>query len=280
MKALSYRHDGRSTYGLLIDGVVYEAAAAFRERHVNLRALLESGALADLPGNLDAEGTAEARVQYLPVIPAPDKTICVGVNYRPHAEEMGRTLPEHPLLFVRFAGSQVGHRESLVKPATSVQYDYEGELAVIIGRPAWRVARSDALAVIAGFACFMDGSVRDWQQHSSQFTAGKNFRRSGALGPWLVTLDELPDPASLRLMTRVNGELMQDGRLGDLIFDIPQLIAYCSSFTELLPGDVLVTGTPGGVGAARNPPRWLDAGDTVEIDVGPVGVLCNTVTTE
>lgn len=277
VKALSYRRDGRATYGLLIDGVVYEAAAALRERHADLRALLDAGVLADLPGNLEAEGTAEALVQYLPVIPVPDKTICVGVNYRPHAEEMGRGIPEHPLLFVRFAGSQVGHRESLAQPAVSVRYDYEGELAVIIGRRAWRVARSDAIDAIAGFACFMDGTVRDWQQHSSQFTAGKNFRASGALGPWLVTRDEVPDPASLRLTTRVNGELMQDGRLADLIFDIPHLIEYCSSFSELLPGDVLVTGTPGGVGAARKPPRWLVAGDTVEIDLGPVGVLCNTV---
>ncbi len=279
MKALSYRHEGRATYGLLVDGVVYEAAAPLRKRHADLRALLEADALRDLPESLEAEGTAESRVRYLPVIPVPDKTICVGVNYRPHAAEMGRGLPEHPLLFVRFPGSQVGHRQTLAQPAVSLRYDYEGELAVIIGRPAWQVDRRDAFEVIAGFACFMDGSVRDWQQHSSQFTAGKNFRQSGALGPWLVTRDEVPDPATLRLTTRVNGELMQDGRVADLIFDIPALIEYCSSFCELLPGDVLVTGTPGGVGAARIPPRWLAAGDTVEIDLGPVGILCNTVAT-
>jgi 2-keto-4-pentenoate hydratase/2-oxohepta-3-ene-1,7-dioic acid hydratase in catechol pathway len=279
VKALSYRIAGRASYGLLVDGVAYEATRAFRERHEDLRAVLRAGALALLPENLEARGVAEADVEYLPLIPRPDKVICVGVNYRPHAAEMGRPLPEHPLLFVRFADSQVGHRQALIHPALSTRYDYEGELAVIIGKPARRLQRAEAFGVIAGYACFMDGSVRDWQQHSSQFTAGKNFRHSGALGPWLVTRDEIPDPASLTLCTRVNGELMQEGRLADLIFDIPTLIAYCSSFAELLPGDVLATGTPGGVGAARQPPRWLNPGDRVEIDLGRVGALCNTVVT-
>jgi 2-keto-4-pentenoate hydratase/2-oxohepta-3-ene-1,7-dioic acid hydratase in catechol pathway len=279
VKALSYRIDDRATYGLLADGLVYEATRPFRLRHDDLRAVLRAGALALLPENLEPRGIAEAEVEYLPLIPRPDKVICVGVNYRPHAEEMGRPLPEHPLLFVRFAGSQVGHRQALVHPGLSAHYDYEGELAVIIGKPARHVQRAQAFDVVAGYSCFMDGSVRDWQQHSSQFTAGKNFWRSGALGPWLVTHDEIPDPASLTLCTRINGELMQEGRLADLIFDIPTLIAYCSSFAELSPGDVLVTGTPGGVGAAKRPPCWLAPGDRVEIDLGAVGVLCNTVAT-
>jgi 2-keto-4-pentenoate hydratase/2-oxohepta-3-ene-1,7-dioic acid hydratase in catechol pathway len=279
VKALSYRIAGRASYGLLVDGVVHEATGVFRERHEDLRAVLRADALRLLPQNLEARGIAEADVEYLPLIPRPDKVICVGVNYRPHAEEMGRPLPEHPLLFVRFADSQVGHRQALIHPGLSGHFDYEGELAVIIGKPARHVQYAQAFDVIAGYACFMDGSVRDWQQHSSQFTAGKNFWRSGALGPWLVTRDEIPDPATLTLCTRVNGELLQEGRLKDLIFDIPTLVAYCSSFAELLPGDVLVTGTPGGVGAARQPPRWLAPGDRIEIDLGKVGALCNTVVT-
>ena len=171
-------------------------------------------------------------MRYLPVIPDPDKTLCVGVNYRPHAEEMGRPLPGRPLLFVRFPSAQVGHREPLVRPALSLEYDYEGELAIVIGRPAWRIEPSAAFDVIAGYTCFMDGSVRDWQRHSTQFTAGKNFRASGAAGPYLVTRDEIVDPAGLALATRVNGETLQEGRLADLVFDIPTLVAYCATFTE------------------------------------------------
>jgi len=273
VKALSFRVADRDTYGVLRDGRAHEAEPAFRARFPDLRAVIAAGALDKLADALVADGTEEASLSWLPPIPNPDKTICVGVNYRPHAAEMGRTPPEHPLLFVRFPGSQVGHRQPLVRPSASAAYDYEGELAVVIGRPAWQVSRARAFDVIAGYCAFMDGTVRDWQRHTTQYTAGKNFRHSGAVGPWLCTRDEIADPGRLVLETRVNGEVRQQGRLADLIFDIPALVAYVSAFTELLPGDVIATGTPGGVGAGREPPAWLVPGDTVEVDLGPVGTL-------
>ncbi len=207
------------------------------------------------------------------------KILCVGVNYRPHIAEMGREVPDHPVVFTRFPASLVGDGEPLLRPQVSEQYDFEGELAVVIGRPARHVPREDALAYVAGYCCFMDGSVRDWQRHTSQFTPGKNFDRSGAIGP-MVAATDIPDPAVLELTTRVNGEAMQRGRVADLVFDVPTLIAYCSTFTELLPGDVIATGTPGGVGAARTPAVWLRSGDVVEVEIDGIGVLRNPVRDE
>ena len=207
------------------------------------------------------------------------KILCVGVNYRPHIEEMGREVPEYPVVFVRFAQSLVGDGEAIVRPAVSEQFDFEGELAVVIGRDAHRVSRDEALDCVRGYCCFMDGSVRDWQQHTMQFTPGKNFDRSGAIGP-IVAADDIPEPAALELTTRVNGEIMQQGSVADLVFDIPALIEYCSAFTTLRPGDVIATGTPGGVGAARTPPVWLRHGDVVDVEISPIGVLTNTVRDE
>ena len=230
--------------------------------------------------NVRETGLRPAEIRYLPLIPNPDKVICVGVNYRPHVEEMGRDLPEKPVLFVRFAASLVGHQEPIIRTRVSEQYDFEGELAIVIGSRARHVAREQAYECVAGYTCFMDGTVRDWQRHTAQFTPGKNFHQSGALGPTLATPDEVPDPASLSLTTRVNGQLMQQGSLDELIFDIPALIEYCSTFAELLPGDIISTGTPGGVGAARQPPLWLRAGDIVEVDIGEIGCLQNKVRDE
>ncbi len=207
------------------------------------------------------------------------KILCVGVNYRPHIEEMGREIPAFPVVFIRFASSLVGSDEPLIRPHASQQFDFEGELAVVIGRPARHVTRADAFDYIAGYCCFLDGSVRDWQRHTPQFTAGKNFDRSGAIGP-MVPADKVPDPRVLELTTRVNGEVMQQGRVADLVFDIPTLIEYCSTFTELQPGDVIATGTPGGVGAARKPPVWLRDGDLVEVEISGIGVLRNPVRDE
>lgn len=280
MKALSFEIDGRESYGLQTGRAIREANAGFRRRYADLRAVLTADALAELENHCGTGELEAGSVRFLPTIPRPDKVICVGVNYRRHVEEMGRQIPEQPMLFVRFPDSQVGHREALVKPAVSAQYDFEGELAVIVGRPARHVSRADALNYIAGYTCFMDGSVRDWQRHTSQFTPGKNFRMSGAMGPYLVTGDEIPDVSELTVATRVNGTLMQQASLADLIFDIPALIEYCSTFAELLPGDVIATGTPGGVGAARTPPVWLGVGDTVEVDIGQVGCLSNPVRAE
>lgn len=207
------------------------------------------------------------------------KILCVGVNYRPHIEEMGREIPDFPVVFTRFESSLVGPDEPVIRPLASEQFDFEGELAIVIGKPARHVSRADALEYVAGYCCFLDGSVRDWQRHTGQFTAGKNFDRSGAIGP-MVPAADVPDPAALELTTRVNGEVMQRGRVADLVFDIPVLIEYCSTFTQLQPGDVIATGTPGGVGAARKPPVWLRDGDLVEVEISGIGVLRNPVRDE
>jgi len=207
------------------------------------------------------------------------KILCVGVNYRPHIEEMGREIPEYPVVFVRFPGSLVNDGEAMLRPRVSEQYDFEGELAIVIGKVARHVSRADAYDYIGGYCCFMDGSVRDWQRHTGQFTAGKNFERSGAIGP-MVPAAQVPDPTALQLTTRVNGKIMQEGHIGDLVFDIPALVEYCSTFTELQPGDIIATGTPGGVGAARKPPVWLRDGDLVEVEISGLGVLSNPVRDE
>ena len=280
MKVASFEVNNRASYGVILDGRVYEADGEWRNRYPDLCSVLTAGRLASLPAVCADAPLDAGDVSYLPVIPRPDKILCVGVNYRPHVEEMGRDIPEQPVVFVRFSGSVVGHGRPIVRPAVSQQFDYEGELAVIIGRRGRHVPRQAALDHVAGYTCFMDGSVRDWQQHTMQFTPGKNFDRSGAVGPCLVSREAISDPSQLQLQTRLNGEVVQKGRLDELIFDIPRLIEYCSTFTELLPGDLIATGTPGGVGAARTPPLWLQAGDTVEVDVDAIGVLKNPVQDE
>jgi 2-keto-4-pentenoate hydratase/2-oxohepta-3-ene-1,7-dioic acid hydratase in catechol pathway len=280
MKLASFIANNKSTYGVLAGNELLEPGDAFRARYPDLRTAIAASVLGKLESGEIAASYAVDSVQFLPLIPNPDKILCVGVNYRPHIEEMGREIPDHPVVFVRFPGSQTGHEQPVLRPQVSEMFDFEGELAIVIGRSARHVSRVDALDYIAGYCCFMDGSVRDWQKHTMQFTPGKNFDRSGSMGPWLVSSDEVPDPSILTLTTRVNGEDMQQGQLSELVFDIPALIEYCSTFTELLPGDVIATGTPGGVGAARTPPRWLKAGDSVEVDIPGVGLLANPVTDE
>jgi 2-keto-4-pentenoate hydratase/2-oxohepta-3-ene-1,7-dioic acid hydratase in catechol pathway len=223
---------------------------------------------------------AAQEVKYLPPIPDADKILCVGFNYRGHAAETGTPLPKYPSLFVRFASSQVGHEQPVLAPSISAEFDYEGELAVIIGKAAWRVSAAQAMQYVAGYSCFGENSVRDFQSHARQATAGKNFLASGAFGPWLVTQDEIPDPAALELSTRLNGEVVQHAPLTDLVFSIPQLIEYITQFTRLLPGDVISTGTPDGVGFLRKPPVYLKPGDRLEVDIPGVGLLRNHVIAE
>ncbi|RMF97326.1 MAG: FAA hydrolase family protein, partial [Gammaproteobacteria bacterium] len=217
---------------------------------------------------------------WLPPVPRPGKIFCVGMNYIAHIREMGRELPPYPALFARFPHSFVGHGQPVIRPRVSRHFDFEGELAVVIGHRARHVDRARALEAVAGYTCLMEGTLRDYQEHTSQFTAGKNFQSSGAMGPWLVTSDELPDPTVMRLETRVNGEVMQRGEISDLCADIPAIIEYLSGICELEPGDVIATGTPSGVGAARKPPRWLAPGDQVEVEISGIGVLANPVADE
>ena len=280
MRLASFQSGDHCSYGVGDGTMLREAGKAFRAQYPDLRAAIGAGKLDELAASVSGTPIAMDHARFLPLIPNPDKVLCVGVNYRPHIEEMGRKVPDYPVVFVRFPGSQTGHGQALIRPTLSEQFDYEGELAVVIGTRARHVSRADALQHVAGYCCFMDGSVRDWQNHTPQFTAGKNFAGSGSMGPWLMTSDEIPDPSVLTLTTRLNGEIMQEGRVADLVFDIPRLIEYCTSFAELLPGDVIATGTPGGVGAARTPPRWLKAGDRLEVDIPGVGLLANPVADE
>ena len=280
MQLVSFEHDGQLSYGLADGDRVREASAAFRKRFRDLRAVIAAGAEQELADDAGGAVYSAPELRFVPTIPNPDKILCVGVNYRPHIEEMGRQVPDYPVVFVRFPASLAGHNEPILRPCASEQFDFEGELAIVIGKLARHVNRDNALDYVAGYSCFMDGSIRDWQRHTPQFTPGKNFHHSGAMGPCIVTTDEIPDPSVLQLTTFVNGEVMQRGRVADLVFDIPALIEYCSTFSELLPGDIIATGTPGGVGAARTPPVWLQPGDTVEVEIPGVGRLRSPVLDE
>ena len=242
-----------------------------------LKAALAAGSVAALP---DGEGLALADVTLLPPIPQPGKILCVGMNYASHRDEMGRTQMAHPAIFTRWADTLVAHGNPLVRPCESACLDYEGELAVVIGKPARLVSEGEAMDYVAGYAVFHDASVRDWQRHNIQFTPGKNFPGTGGFGPALVTPDEAGDIPAQRVQTRLNGHLVQDQPVSDLIFSIPALIAYCSTFTTLLPGDVIATGTPGGVGEKREPPLYMKGGDRVEVSIGSVGTLVNPVVDE
>ncbi|MEW6640354.1 MAG: fumarylacetoacetate hydrolase family protein [Pseudomonadota bacterium] len=280
MKLLSYVVEGRPGYGAVKDDGVIDLGRRLASR--TLRELLEAGGLPDAAAALKTAAADHplAAISYAPVIPDPGKIICVGLNYRDHVAEVGRTVTEKPALFARFPGSQVGHLQPVIRPRVSEQFDYEGELAVIIGRPGRHIRRADALSHVAGYACYNEGSVRDWQRHTTQFLAGKTFEQSGAFGPWLVTADEIPDPGKLTLQTRLNGQTVQDTTTDLLITDIPDLIVYCSTIMTLQPGDVIVTGTPGGVGLKRTPPLFMKPGDTVEVEISGIGVLRNPVAAE
>ena len=237
-----------------------------------------------LAGNLAAlpvtQTFARHDVALLPVVPNPEKILCVGLNYAAHVAETGREQKEHPAIFTRWADSLIADGDALVRPPESVRFDYEGELAVIIGKGGRRIAPEDAFAHVAGYAPFNDGSIRDWQRHNIQFTPGKTWPGTGGFGPAMVLANDVDDLASQRVQTRVNGELVQDQPISDMIWDIPTVIAYCSSFVELRPGDVIASGTPGGVGDKRKPPLYLKAGDTVEVSVGVIGTLSNPVVDE
>ena len=221
------------------------------------------------------------RIGPIPAGRAPPQAIwCAALNYRLHIEEGAWETPERPPLFLRVPASLCGHEEPIVKPIVSDRLDYEGELAVIIGTRARHVPESAAYDVIAGYSCFNDGSVRDWQRHTNQITNGKNFAATGGFGPYLTTKDEVPDIEAAELTTMLNGKVMQRAKISELIFGIPQLISYVSTICDLLPGDVIVTGTPGGVGTRQDPPVFMQDGDTVQVEVAGVGVLRNPVVAE
>jgi 2-keto-4-pentenoate hydratase/2-oxohepta-3-ene-1,7-dioic acid hydratase in catechol pathway len=235
--------------------------------------LREVGARLSSAPVLDAGG-----ITYLPPLGRPSKILCIGLNYRDHSTETGLKLPDYPAVFARFPSCLVGHGQPLVKPAVSDQFDYEGELVAVIGRRARGVSREEAPNFVAGYSAFNEASVRDFQMRTSQWTVGKNFDGTGAFGPALVTPDELPPGArGIRIRTRLNGQTVQDGTTSDMVFDVADLVSILSRTMTLEPGDVLVTGTPSGVGMARKPPLFMKPGDVCEVEVEGIGVLRNPV---
>jgi 2-keto-4-pentenoate hydratase/2-oxohepta-3-ene-1,7-dioic acid hydratase in catechol pathway len=220
-------------------------------------------------------------VQYLPVVPHPPKIICLGLNYADHAKEGGHAKPEYPSFFMRGGVSQVAHLQPIIRPKASSKLDYEAELAVIIGSRARHLTKSNALSCVAGYSCYNDGSIRDFQRRGTQWTLGKNFDQTGGFGPWLVTPDELPaGAAGLRIQSRLNGKIMQDANTRDFLFDVVESLCIITECITLEPGDVIITGTPAGVGYARTPPVWMAPGDVCEIDIEGVGMLSNTIADE
>ena len=278
MRLASFRTAQGASYGAVTDQGIVDLGRRLGNRYSDLRALLERNGLEEAR---KAAGAAadykESEVSWLPLIPNPGKIVCVGLNYEEHRQETGRDKTEQPALFLRLAESQVGHKQPILRPRESKNLDYEAEIAVVIGRAGRRISQKDSWNHVAGYSCYNDGSVRDWQRHTIQWTAGKNFASTGGFGPWMVTADEIPAGTLLTLSCRLNGERMQHATTEQMIFKIPKLIEYISSFTTLAPGDVIVTGTPGGVGARRNPPVWMKPGDKVEIEIDKVGVLVNSI---
>src|SRR5215470_8647504 len=278
MKLASYVADGKACFGVVTgDGLV---TLNQRLGYASLRDALAGGGLAEICKAADAAKPdhKQADVKWLPVIPNPEKILCAGINYRSHAAETGRELPKQPSMFVRLANTLTGHEGEMIRPSVSEQFDFEGEFALVIGRGGRHIPVDRALDHVAGYTCFVDGSVRDYQKFS--VTSGKNFPGTGPLGPWMVTTDEIPDPTRLTLMTRLNGQEMQRSATDLLIYSIPHIIAFCSDFTPLSPGDVIATGTPEGVGHRRNPQVWMEPGDMLEVEITGIGVLRNKVVDE
>jgi 2-keto-4-pentenoate hydratase/2-oxohepta-3-ene-1,7-dioic acid hydratase in catechol pathway len=273
------RADGSMMWGPIVEDVLHDVSVTFSSP-ADLVAMASTDAGRD---EIERAATGDRHpleeIELLPPVPSPARILCVGINYAEHASETGRSADSssHPVMFTRFASSLVGHGHPVERPMVSDQLDYEGELAVVIGRTCREVPLDDALEVVSGYSCFMDGSVRDFQFHSSQFTPGKNFDRSGAWGPWIVTADEIGDPSDLELTTTVGGEVLQQASTSQMIHGIAEIVAYCSTFTTLEPGDVIATGTPAGVGAARTPPRFLSPGEEVAVTIERIGTLTNGV---
>jgi len=278
MKIATYLLDGAETYGVVTGDEVTAAGRELGSRCPTLRDVLAAGALDELRRSANGKRVKLADVRLLPVIPRPDKIVCVGINYRDHAAETGRTIEPRPQVFVRLANTLIGHEQAMVRPNISECFDFEGELAVIVGRRGRYVPAEHALDYIAGYTCFNDGSVRDFQKHS--VAAGKNFPATGPLGPWMTTTDEIPDPARLVLTSRLNGKEMQRSGLDMMINSVQQVVSYVSDFTPLEPGDVIATGTPAGVGHRRNPPLWMKPGDTIEVEISGIGILRNRIVAE
>lgn len=282
MRLVSFRVKGETHYGVVQGNGVVDLTPRLGARFADIKAVIAGnafgeaeraakGASADFP--LDG-------LEYAPLIANPGKILCIGLNYEEHRVETGRPKVENPTVFVRFTDTQIGHLQPIVKPKLSDKVDYECELAVIIGKPGRYISEADAYNHVCGYSCYNDVSIRDYQNHTSQWTPGKNFPSSGPFGPWMVTSDEMGELAPKRIQTRLNGKEVQSAKFDQMIFSVPRLIEYCSRFTTLQPGDVIVSGTPGGVGMRRDPPLWMKVGDTVEVEIDGIGILKNPIVAE
>ncbi len=275
MRLVSFRHADASKFGAMIDGEIADLSAHWP----SLRAAIAAKGLPSLAtAAKSAPKLALRDIEFLPVIPDPDKILCIGLNYASHVGEVGRELPKVPSVFSRLHNTLLPQGGSMVRPKASTNFDFEGELAIVIGERCRHVPRARALSVIAGYTCFVDGSVRDFQKHS--VTAGKNFPATGPLGPWMVTTDVIPDPQKLELTTRLNGNVVQHDTTDHMIFDVSTIIEYLSTITWLEPGDIIATGTPDGVGLGRKPPLWMKGGDKLEVEISGIGTLSVNVVDE
>lgn len=279
MRFASFIVNGRDTWGVVKDGGLISVDDSVLADCPTLRSAILQGNLSEIHDKLllKTPSISVEEANFLPVITDPEKILCVGLNYHEHRLEGGHGEVSNPTIFVRFANAQVGHNQPMKKPKESDTLDFEAELAVIIGKVGRRIDEEEAFSHIAGYSCYNDGSVREFQRHTTQFTPGKNFMATGGFGPWMVTPDEIEDLQNVTVESRLNGEVMQHAKVSDMIFSIPKLLSYISTFTELVPGDVIATGTPGGVGSRRDPQVWMWPGDTCEIDVSGVGTLSNQI---
>lgn len=278
MKLISYNYNEQEHYGISTPQGIVDLTTRMGQQYPDLKSLIAGGAIKRAQNySNDTPDFTEQEVEYLPVITRPNKILCVGMNYADKRLEFNQTDPA-PTLFVRFPDSQTGHNCPLIKPSITNEFDYEGELAVIIGKDGSHIKQENALSHVAGYSCYMDGSVRDWQH--SWFTAGKNWPKTGGFGPCLTTADEITDPGNLTISTYLNGNRVQHDNTSNLIHKVPELISYISLFTELSAGDVIITGSPGGVGKKRVPPLFMNAGDRIEVEIEKIGRLVNFITDE
>jgi 2-keto-4-pentenoate hydratase/2-oxohepta-3-ene-1,7-dioic acid hydratase in catechol pathway len=274
---ISFEFDGKESFGFL-GGDQSLVDVGRKADFPDLKSAIAADALADLADKHAGGAILSLEdIRYLPVIPNPDKILCVGLNYKAHQEETGRGGEGYPTIFARFSASQMGHLEPMIRPRESASLDYEGEIAMIIGKPGRRISTEEAYSHIAGFSIYNDGSVREYQRHTTQYIPGKNFCATGGFGPWMMTVDEIGDLDAMEITTRLNGKVMQNAKASLLVHGFAELIEYCSTFTDLVAGDVIVTGTPGGVGGSRTPPVFMDDGDLIEVEVKPIGTLVNPV---
>jgi 2-keto-4-pentenoate hydratase/2-oxohepta-3-ene-1,7-dioic acid hydratase in catechol pathway len=290
MKFVSFERNGEESFGIVQDDRIVDLKARLVGHYPDLKSFIGEPDWRALAEQACQQGTGEIAfgdVTLLPVIPNPDKILCVALNYNDHVAEAnahlpgGREVPKFPMMFARMADTLIGHREAIIRPKVSDHLDYEAELLVVIGGPVPRYVKpEEALPYVFGYSAMNEGSIRDYQFHSRQLTPGKNFYRTGSVGPWLVTADEIPDPQALDIEFRLNGTVLQKANTSDMIFSVAKLISYVSEWLPLKPGDTIASGTMGGVGFTRKPPIFMKPGDCAEVEISGIGVLKNGIVDE